>query len=1691
MKKLHGYLLGSTIALSVFGGVIAASVKNELVEVKAESYVIGTDARDNYRKWGADSNLMASSTMFYVDCEKDGTSGSKVSKDITYTWSGCSNPLEKSSSYIEIDGGGTFTMTLTNIPNYQYLVFTRNSFYDAKGNPDMNLTITVTCGSKTTSGTGTVTSGNYLNAFLDIYGGNSSTVTFNIKNNASGKVYLSSDWFDVYHASNFTFNFDKQSGTGGSDSTSVWYYFPYSKINIPSRSGYKFLGYYDSASGGTQYFKADGNPTNSTWLLDPSSSAFSNKKLYAHWEVAEQTVNVAAGTGVKSVYLSTTSTATSGKASGSKFNSGVTVYAFAELAKGYKAKSGWTKVSGTADTEGAKYRVASKTVGTTTVGFGTITADIYNYSITYNGLSGATVSGNPTSFNINTATFTLNNPTKTGYTFTGWSGTGISGKSMTVTIAKGSINNRTYTANWDANKYNVTFDTTYGSGGIEATTLTFDSTLPDIPTEQFPTREPFGDHSYSFGGYYTEEPTENEDGSLTPHGKQYYNEFGKGIGLWKEASDTTLYAYWTIDMTVTSSSWSGTWSHEEGKPNVGVKHGITVTPVDPIDAVVWYGLEAGKCNSTNADEFLRSDAGVYEIFFEVKKEGYTTYYGSQTITINKDKSIIDPRPTAISGLEYTALDQELVVAGEVDYGNMLYAVNTTGELPDDSEFTASIPTGKLVDTYYVFYKSSGDGNHNPYAAVETEVITINIARVDRTEVEHLNETVLAYLETINARYPEIAATLEAVRAEVYQDAIVEDNITVEGVNQNIIKLQNALSAAKVDVTEALINAIGTVSYPTSIDAINEATNYFDTVLNDDEKLAVDATLVELLNKDNKDYNDAKTVADLINAIPEPSDTDAYYQAVEDAKAAYDALETSNPDAYALVNGATDKEYEIILENNIEAKEVIILIQDIGTLTYNGGNDDSLADIQSAEAAYATLQASNPDAAALVNQANHDDLLEARESYDEVDNTVNLIAAIGEVTHGGESDSKEALVAARDAYDALSREEQDLVGGYQNSYKVLDDDEHVYEVLVLIDDIGGVSYDSRSEDAISEARAAYDLLSKDQKDQLGQAKLDELKAAENALATLKKNNNILLILLLIAACLTLVSGIWFLFFLLKKKKKDEDDDSNDDGSSKKEPVKAMSVTGLVPFMIFASYYFSPSYIALYVIASLAVAIWISCLVVYFVKKYKKKAALEASKAKPNEVSTSEDEEESVTITDEAGNVFNIKFVKSFTAKLIQAPEETKKYYEELKNEVLSYKKTNSRISWHFDSINSGRSYVLKFTIRGKTLCVYLPLNADDYADSKYKVEKVESKKFEDVPCLYRIKNDRRLGYAKELIAVVANNLGLEKGEEQHEVYSNLPYEPNKPLIERGLIKELKVQVNKPQEEVLASKINSDGDEVITTKDSKGNIFEIRYIKSFTAKLSQAEDVTKDYYHILKNYVLSYKKTNSRVSWHYDSINVGREQILKFAIRGKTLCLYYALDASALDDKYKVEEAKGKKFIDVPCLYRIKNDRRCEYAKELIDLLMEKLGVEKGKELNDEYRIPFEDNKTLLAKGLIKEVKRKVTNKEEVIKAISVVEADEKMSDEEAEKEIKEDLTSKEHKGKKGIINIDTIGENFNDGDVVTIEALWEKKLIPHNVGYVKVLARGTLSKKLTLDLQDYSIQAVKMVLLEGGTVKKAK
>ncbi|MDE6408343.1 MAG: uL15 family ribosomal protein [Anaeroplasmataceae bacterium] len=42
-----------------------------------------------------------------------------------------------------------------------------------------------------------------------------------------------------------------------------------------------------------------------------------------------------------------------------------------------------------------------------------------------------------------------------------------------------------------------------------------------------------------------------------------------------------------------------------------------------------------------------------------------------------------------------------------------------------------------------------------------------------------------------------------------------------------------------------------------------------------------------------------------------------------------------------------------------------------------------------------------------------------------------------------------------------------------------------------------------------------------------------------------------------------------------------------------------------------------------------------------------------------------------------------------------------------------------------------------------------------------------------------------------------------------------------------------------------------------------------------------------------------------------------------------------------------------------------------------------------------------------------------------------------------------------------------------------------------VDYIKVLARGVLDKPLIIEAQDYSIDAIKMIVLTGGEVRKVK
>ena len=284
--------------------------------------------------------------------------------------------------------------------------------------------------------------------------------------------------------------------------------------------------------------------------------------------------------------------------------------------------------------------------------------------------------------------------------------------------------------------------------------------------------------------------------------------------------------------------------------------------------------------------------------------------------------------------------------------------------------------------------------------------------------------------------------------------------------------------------------------------------------------------------------------------------------------------------------------------------------------------------------------------------------------------------------------------------------------------------------------------------------------------------------------------------------------------------------------------------------------------------------------------------------------------------------------------------------------------------------------------------------------------------------------------------------------------------------------------------------------------------VRYDKSFTARLMQTSEKNKEYYNQIKNELLRYKRVKSRISWRRESFRLGRELVAKLEIRGKTLCLYLALNsADYAETKYFVEDASDKKMnLPVPTLYRIKSDRRARYA---LDLIADVFRTRETKYTETDpvdfaADYPYEETLALVEKELVKiiEVRSGVNDEfddeddelndeDEKDSGVSVAEAGREMRDDEAEKLVREsgNVTMR---GKQTIVNVDTLGEYFSDGETVTFDDMKERiPFLNKSAVCVKVLARGRLNKTLVVEADDFSLDAVKMIVLAGGTVYRKR
>ena len=150
----------------------------------------------------------------------------------------------------------------------------------------------------------------------------------------------------------------------------------------------------------------------------------------------------------------------------------------------------------------------------------------------------------------------------------------------------------------------------------------------------------------------------------------------------------------------------------------------------------------------------------------------------------------------------------------------------------------------------------------------------------------------------------------------------------------------------------------------------------------------------------------------------------------------------------------------------------------------------------------------------------------------------------------------------------------------------------------------------------------------------------------------------------------------------------------------------------------------------------------------------------------------------------------RYRRSSRSRMIQSRDNVQEYYSILKNALLSYKGIKSRLSWDYDSFNRGRVKVAKITAKTRTVYLYLAIDPATLQDTKYFFEDMsDKKKYAEVPVLLKIKGERKLKHALELIEkVCGEELQLPPVKDFAAEDYIEPYRDTATLVQEGLIKQ---------------------------------------------------------------------------------------------------------------------------------------------------------------------------------------------------------------------------------------------------------------------------------------------------------------
>ena len=388
---------------------------------------------------------------------------------------------------------------------------------------------------------------------------------------------------------------------------------------------------------------------------------------------------------------------------------------------------------------------------------------------------------------------------------------------------------------------------------------------------------------------------------------------------------------------------------------------------------------------------------------------------------------------------------------------------------------------------------------------------------------------------------------------------------------------------------------------------------------------------------------------------------------------------------------------------------------------------------------------------------------------------------------------------------------------------------------------------------------------------------------------------------------------------------------------------------------------------------------------------------------------------------SGKIKVVKYDRSFLSLIIQNTK-AKGFYSDLKNYFLTFEKVKARTAWGAENFMVGSEAVVRLVVRGGTLCVLLALDPNAYNQKDYPhLDYSDDKDYHTTPFFIPVRNAAEFKIARRMAAEAFTLRCVYTVDfpARTDYVSALPMQKDEALVKKGFIKKSESEMSEADaKKAIAAAIEAEAEEekifeffdakkpvkkkeeqpaepddpdAIERSDEEDTLYEITddgvlttiyYDRSFTARIIQNERA-KHFYSEIKNFALSFglksRRVKSRVSWRGDRFYFGRTPYFYAKVRGKTLCLYLALDPAAYDRNiyHQIDVSDRKCYQKTPMMLRVKSDLGLKKARRLIAAMLTAGGLDGKELLAVDYvaMYPYEETEPLIERKLIKRVERK--------------------------------------------------------------------------------------------------------------------